>query len=297
MPKSQDSVSIASPPALKLHDAGSIDAFTRMFRERESLLGPGPDAASRHTEREFTVPGFCWIDKAHVDFAMDDLYSEEREGVTLLNWRERMVCPKCGLNSRVRASVHAFEVACAKASSAAIWLTEQVSPLYAIVKARYPNAVGSEFLGDGMAPGCVSKTGVRHESLTRPSFAPASLDAILSFDVFEHIPDVDTAFRQCARVLQPSGHLLFSVPFLPLENVTRVRAGRAADGSIRHLLAPIYHGDPVNPKGGILCYREFGWDLLDQVQAAGFRQVRCVWYDSSSYGYAGGPFQLFIAIK
>ena len=285
------------PPALKLHDAASVEALTRMFGERESLLGPGPHIASQPHGSAFTVPGFCWIDKAHVDFAMDDRYSEKRDGVTVLNWRERMVCPKCGLNSRVRAAVHVFEVACEKGSSAAIWLTEQQSPLYPVLKARYPNTIGSEFLGDDAAPGSVNLRGVRHESLTRPSFAPASLDAVLSFDVLEHIPDVESALRQCARVLRPSGHLFFSIPFLPLENVTRLRAEHAADGSLRHLLPPVYHGDPVNPQEGILCYREFGWDLIEQLKAAGFRQVRCVWYDSSSYGYVGGPFQLFIAIK
>jgi SAM-dependent methyltransferase len=298
MPTSTDSPAPLMPPPLSLHEADSADAFARMFRERDSLLGPGPDLASLpHTEKTFTVPGFCWVDQAHVEFAMDDLYSEQREGATVFNWRERMVCPKCGLNNRVRGAVHVFEIACAVAPSAALWLTERLSPLYAIVKARYPGTIGSEYLGDDAQPGSVNGHGVRHESLTRPSFAPGSLDAILSFDVFEHIPDVHAAFRQCARILKPSGQLLFSVPFLPLDSVTRLRAEHAPDGSIRHILPAVYHGDPVNPAEGILCYREFGWDVLDGLKAAGFRHARCLWYASSSYGYVGGPFQLFIATR
>jgi SAM-dependent methyltransferase len=285
------------PPALKLHETGSAEALMRLFEGRDALMGPGPPAQLQRSEREFTVPGFCWVDQARVDFAMDDLYSVESGGVRQLNWRERMVCPQCGLNNRVRASVHIFEVACANARDSAIWLTEQQSPLHAAMKRRYPGLVGSEFLGDDAIPGSVNAAGVRHESLTRPSFQSESLDAILSFDVFEHVPDVANAFRQCARVLKRSGILLFSVPFLPLERSTRVRAEQTADGSIRHLLPPVYHGDPVNPGEGILCYREFGWDLLEQLKSAGFRTSRSLWYDSSSYGYVGGPGQIFIAEK
>jgi hypothetical protein len=286
-----------APGALKLHEADSVASLTRLFRDRKRLLGPGRPLDLERSEREFTVPGFCWIDQERVDFAMDDLYAEDRLGERKLNWRERMVCPKCGLNNRVRASVHIFEVTCANRARAAIWLTEQQSALYAAMKARHPGLVGSEFLGDDAEPGSVNAAGVRHESLTHPSFETESLDAILSFDVFEHVPDVATAFRECARILKRSGILVLSVPFLPLESSTRVRAEVAEDGSIRHRLAPIYHGDPVNPGQGILCYREFGWDLLDHLKAAGFRRARCLYYDSSSYGYVGGPDQVFIAEK
>ena len=50
-----------------------------------------------------------------------------------------------------------------------------------------------------------------------------------------------------------------------------MRARVLADGGIEHLLEPEIHGDPV--AGGVLCYYHFGWDLLDALRAAGFRDA------------------------
>lgn len=45
-----------------------------------------------------SVPGFCEICREETQFQLDFLYSD---GVTP-NFRERLVCPKCGLNNRQR---------------------------------------------------------------------------------------------------------------------------------------------------------------------------------------------------
>ena len=43
-------------------------------------------------------------------------------------------------------------------------------------------------------------------------FPSASFDAVLSFDVFEHIPDSDVHIREVSRVLKPGGHYLLQTP-------------------------------------------------------------------------------------
>ena len=72
------------------------------------------------------------------------------------------------------------------------------------------------------------------------------------------------------RVLREGGVYLWSAPTnLALEK-TQVRATLNEDGSITHLLAPEYHGDPMREEG-ILCYQTFGWDALEAMSAAGFK--------------------------
>lgn len=49
------------------------------------------------------------------------------------------------------------------------------------------------------------------------SFAPAALDAIVAFDVFHHLPDVEGFLRGAARVLRPGGRIALVEPwFTPL---------------------------------------------------------------------------------
>jgi SAM-dependent methyltransferase len=43
-------------------------------------------------------------------------------------------------------------------------------------------------------------------------FADASFDVVMSFDVFEHIPDSDAHLREVARVLRPGGSYLVQTP-------------------------------------------------------------------------------------
>ncbi|MGH7527642.1 MAG: class I SAM-dependent methyltransferase, partial [Gemmatimonadales bacterium] len=43
-------------------------------------------------------------------------------------------------------------------------------------------------------------------------FDDNAFDVVLSFDVFEHIPDSDGHLREAARVLKPRGHYLLQTP-------------------------------------------------------------------------------------
>jgi SAM-dependent methyltransferase len=151
-------------------------------------------------------------------------------------------------------------------------------------------------LGRERAPGEVNSVGIRHESLTGLSFEDNSFDFILSFDVFEHIPDYKAAIKECLRVLRPGGQMLFSVPFCFDSYEHIVRAYIREDGNIEHLMEPEYHGDPVN-SGGCLCFYHFGWKILDEFKGAGFNSARALFYWSEKFGYLGLDQALFIATK
>ena len=77
-----------------------------------------------------------------------------------------------------------------------------------------------------------AETGFRNESVTQLTFQDSSLDFILSFDVFEHVPDYCAALQETYRCLKPGGTLLFTVPFNMAAAATQVRAKINADGTI-----------------------------------------------------------------
>lgn len=210
----------------------------------------------------------------------------------LPNWRESLVCPGCGLANRVRA---AFDVLLGLPLPAqpALYLTERVTPAWRWLSARYADVTGSEYLA-GAAPGA-SVHGVRHEDLTALSFADARFDAILSFDVLEHIADHRRALAECRRCLRPGGWLLFTVPFAAGAQAHRELARALGDGLIEHFHAPEYHGDPVGQGRGVLCYRHFGWELLDELRAAGFSEAAALFYWSAERGYLGDTQCVFVA--
>ena len=252
--------------------------------------------AKEHPAGEFAVEGYCWIDQAPVKFAVDYLYAFDYGGRQFPNWRERMKCPICDLNGRQRAAIHVASEALQLGSSSRIFVTERLSPVHGALLERHPRTIGSEYFGADVAPGsCVN--GVRHEDVTRLSFRSGSFDAVLSFDVFEHVPDYRAAFAECHRVLSGNGCLLFSVPFREDVEETRQRARHDADGTLVHLAPAQYHGDPVNPGSGVLCYHDFGWDLLSTLRGVGFADAAAIAYRSEPYGYLGGWQLLFAAWK
>ena len=148
-----------------------------------------------------------------------------------------------------------------------------MTALFRWVKARYPNAIGSEFLRDGTGRGATNLAGIRHEDLTALTFDDASIDHVVSLEVLEHVPDFRAALRECYRVLKPGGKLLLSAPFARGERHI-VRARLRSDQTIEHLEPPEYHGDPVDASG-CLCFYHFGWELIDDLKAAGFRTAAC----------------------
>jgi len=77
-----------------------------------------------------------------------------------------------------------------------------------------------------------------------------SLDIVLTPHVLEHVPDTGRALSELFRVMKPGGHVFLQVP-IP-QAVTMVPK------------QPEYHGDWT------LVYFRFGWDLAEQIRAAGF---------------------------
>jgi SAM-dependent methyltransferase len=159
--------------------------------------------------------------------------------------------------------------------------------MYKRLSRAFENVTGSEYLVSECSLGSKTIKNIRCEDLTRLSFTDGQFDFVLSFDVFEHVPDYRKAFRECRRVLRKGGVLFFTIPFDLNSYRNTIRAEMLPDGTVRHYLPPEYHGDPLR-KGGCLCFRHYGWECLDEVKQEGFSEAYACLYWSLEYGYLGG---------
>lgn len=267
------------------HAESNAHVYRRIWEKEMELC--------RVNKKSFTVKGFSYPAQAEVNFLVDYLYSDNVH----VNWRERVVCPKTQLNNRLRAAVHFIDFELAPKADSVIYIAEQLTPLYTYLGKQFSNLIGSEYLGPEYEPGSVNRKGIRHEDATKLSFGDGELDYYLTFECFEHIPDFMKGFTESYRVLKPGGMMFWTVPFAPNSYENIIRATMTPDGAITHHLEPEYHGDPVNPSKGILCYTHFGWEMFDQMRSIGFRDAYAIMYWSDSLGYYGGGQTLFCAIK
>ncbi len=286
-------------PLLRARSLTEMSAITaaigqKLERRRalESELIPRDDRDS------FIVEGHCVVcgttQPLHVGF----MYTSDRlpDGRLIPNWREHLDCPGCGYVNRLRASLHVLLQEIRPERDSRVYITEQVTPLYTWLRERFESVIGSEYLGPDRAPGEVVD-GVRNEDLQQLSFPDKSFDLILSFDVLEHVPDEKRALAELSRCLRPGGSLLFSAPFRENIQDHEVRALLRADGSIEHRMEPEYHGNPVDPDGGSLCFRYYGWSLIQDLLDAGFDAPEALFYWSSDFGYLGTTNSIFMARK
>ena len=267
-----------------------VDSQTKVYVERQNMEKQCIKAGNI-----FYTKAFCHTCGTKRDLITEYSHSFVKEdGSRIPNWREHLLCRRCRLNNRMRAAVQIFEQEFGNNQNLMIYLTERKTPLYRWMKEKYPNTQGSEYLGDAIPYGKHDKDGVRNETLTKLTWANQNFDLILSFDVFEHIPNYKRAFRECARVLKPNGKMLFTIPFVTnnRHNLIRARVGR--DGKIDHLLPPEFHGDPLN-QSGCLAFYHFGWELLDEIRTCGFAEIEALFYWSRELGYFGVDQMAFIA--
>ena len=246
----------------------------------------------------FYTSGYCAVCKIDTEFLTSYMYTTHDTpcGRPMPNWREHMQCPSCGLINRMRAALHIFESFYTPTADSRIYITERVTRTYDWLATKFPNLQGSEYYGADYAPGEIVD-GKRHEDVQNLSFTDNSFDYILSFDVLEHIPDPDSALRDIYRTLDSGGVVIFSVPFAVDSYDDIIRASMDSEGNIIHHMEPEYHGNPVDPENGALCFRYLGWSSLDRLREIGFVNVRIIAYWSETQGYLGKEQYMFVAEK
>jgi SAM-dependent methyltransferase len=280
---------------LKLFRIRSHEQFINHSMQTAHLLADHMNYLANQTPVKrsgFKIPGYSYTAGKQVEFIVDYQHAGENGGVV---WRERVCCPVTYFNNRMRATFHLFDIEMEPYSDKQIYITEQVTPIYRYFADRFPQTSGSEFLGDIVPLGSKNIAGIRNENLCNLTFDDNFFDTLISLDVFEHIPNYQSAFSECARVLKSGGKMMWSVPFVSTFSKNSIRA-RMVNGSIQHDLPPEYHGDPLSDKG-VLCFQHFGWEMLDQIKTAGFSDAYAICYYSKEFGYLGGEQFMFVAVK
>ncbi len=277
------------PSALKIK--GSFFKAASTIDEVLAFFSARPGSFDGLTEATEHLDARCYVCRQDTRFIVSKLAGDER-----INWRETIVCPQCGLSNRLRSCIHIFESQVKTQQDDKIFLTEAVTPLFDVLSSRHPGLTGSEFSEDA-APGAEVETPfgmVRNEDVTNLTFHDRKFHAVLSFDVLEHVPDYRCALKEFHRILATGGQLILSVPFL-FGNETRTMAKLDEKGEIEYLCEPVYHGDPVSTRG-VLCFYEFGMDLLKEIKNAGFQDSFAICYYSLEWGYVT-PQLVFVGRK
>lgn len=245
----------------------------------------------------FGVKGFCIPCNKDVSFIVDMQFGGYQIGKNSIpNWRERLECPICSMNNRQRLIASLVKQLLFNQTGKSLYFMEQVTPIYrwAINNLNEHEVFGSEYLGYEISGGEIVD-GIRHEDIERLSFLDTSFDLIVSNDVFEHVPNPLTAFKECYRVLKTGGTMLTTIPFHNGSDKSIVRA-EIIDSQLYNILPAVYHGNPVS-KDGALVFTDFGWDIFDQFYNAGFSNVSLDIYASETFGHLGGGQIIFKIVK
>jgi len=177
--------------------------------------------------------------------------------VSLSEGEERRLCVRCRANLRYEMLADVIRELYPDLHDKEVLELDPRSPLRRMLSGA--GAYHRSYYAAADIPGSQRPDGARCEDITRLTFPDGSLDLIVSSDVLEHVPDLEAAFRETARVLRRGGSHLFTVP---PRQATRRRAS-IEDGRIVMYEEPEYHSDPLDPKG-ILAFWDLGDDLPER---------------------------------
>ncbi len=217
------------------------------------------------------------------------------------NFREDLVCPRCKASNRKRQVVAVLlsETGLPWQGSLARHADRLPQTIWVMETGPFAEAfdvqrlITSEYLSADHVSGR-SYGGVRHEDVMAPSFRDESLDAVVSCDVFEHVPDPYAAHGKVFRCLKPGGIHVFTVPFH--EHTARDEVRATVDNGVhRYHLPKIYHGDPRRAAGALV-YRVFSIEMLTTLARLGY-EVKLARVHSVRLAMLGANAVVFVARK
>jgi len=173
--------------------------------------------------------------------------------IRALRSRENYFCLWCGRNYRMRGLA---SVAKPWLSGARVYEPASFGVFASPARRSIMSYQTSEYLP--LEVRSLANANLRHEDIQALTLADASVDLVLTSEVFEHVADPWAGFREVRRVLRSDGRHIFTVPDVPSSSTT-----------IRDPDRPVYHVDPLRSKGALVI-TDFGNDLPDLLRPLGF---------------------------
>ncbi len=271
-----------------------IDVYNRIkdaYGSYETKLG---ELCWSTENKEMNYSAYCTCCEKKVDLKVDFLFSHLLPGTNNMTplWRERLVCPHCHLNNRMRYFYGKIKELYRPGLK--VYICEQVTAMFSALKKYIPDLAGSEYLNDNWESGRTER-GILHQDLMNLSFADEAFDLVASQDVLEHVSDYRKAFTEMYRILRKQGIAIFTVPFSCFGDKTDNLA-IVEDGKTIFLKDPIYHGNPLSEEGSLV-YNIFSWDMLDSLKSCGFSDAYLQTYYSVENGNLGILPMVIIAKK
>ena len=195
-----------------------------------------------------------------------------------------------GLNSRQRAQLLVLrrlmeEGQLPPLDQMRLYISEAVTPFAEYLKPLIPKIRCSEYLPE---PDHWLRGKVPNRDIRRIGLPMASMQCVICNEVLEHVEELPKALIGLADVLTLDGVLLATLPLAYGKQESIVKARWRGDDEPPELLCePEWHGDPVHPERGSLVYQIPGWELLDQLKQAGFRDAALYAVSSTTYGVLG----------
>lgn len=182
------------------------------------------------------------------------------------NWDKWSVrCVKCGAAANSMALVSVLKNEINEWRELNIYINSASGPYFSFLKKNCKKLINSLFFPNIKSGGYFN--GVQCQDLQNLTFEDNVFDICTSAEIFEHIPNDEKAFKEIFRVLKPGGYHLFTVPQIE-KNETVERASGEGE-NIKYLKPPTYHNDSIRG-GKVLCYRDYGRDILNKLSSVGF---------------------------
>jgi SAM-dependent methyltransferase len=174
--------------------------------------------------------------------------------------RDEYLCRRCGSIPRQRALIFVLQQVMPDWPNRTIFESSPSGPASALLARRCRAYTPSHFFDN--TPAGAWRDGARSEDLRALTLADACVDIVVTQDVFEHVVDPTTAFREIARVLRPGGAHVCTVPIYSRERTVV----RVSDDGV-DVMEREYHGNPIGD-GRSLVVREWGDDVTRFIEDA-----------------------------
>ncbi len=247
----------------------SLDAFKTMLGQRPETLKPDHLQAAAELVRDRGTVTLSRFGQVPVSFFGT-------------NYREDIRAFEAPM--RAFALLDLVDEVTGMSPEADVLCLEGLTSFARMLKEFYPKAICSEYAPDPEVQAQIAP--IPHVDAMNMPFADSTMDAVLSADVFEHVPDLDKVLSETARVLRPGGAMIATFPFACGQDASILRAV-LEEGEIKHLMEPEYHGDPIRPGEGVLVFEIPGWNIVPRTLAAGFNTAEMVFVADTDRGYMG----------